>query len=77
MDTGSSAWADDDARRVEALNLAHYKMSQLSSHMHKSRRALNDLRTIRRLLFAERGAVEPAKQLPSGGASEREPDNTR
>ena len=44
-----------DERRAEALTLAIYKMSQLSVHMHKSRRLLNDLRTIRRLLFQERG----------------------
>lgn len=44
-----------DERRAEALTLAVYKMSQLSVHMHKSRRILNDLRTIRRLLFQERG----------------------
>lgn len=44
-----------DERRAEALTLAIYKMSQLSVHMHKSRRILNDLRTIRRLLFQERG----------------------
>jgi hypothetical protein len=45
-----------DERRAEALTLAIYKMSQLSVHMHKSRRILNDLRTIRRLLFQERGS---------------------
>lgn len=41
-------------RRAEALTLAVFKMSQLCTHMHKSRRILNDLRTIRRLLFSER-----------------------
>ena len=66
------ARTDDDPRRVEALNLAQYKMSQLSSHMHKSRRALNDLRTIRRLLFGERSSEGPANKSPSGGASESE-----
>lgn len=50
-----TAKSEGDERRAEALTLAMYKMSQLSSHMHKSRRILNDLRTIRRLLFQERG----------------------
>jgi hypothetical protein len=45
-------------RQARALNLALYKLTQLSTQMHKSRRALNDLRTIRRLLFTERGAGE-------------------
>lgn len=49
-----TAKADQDERRMEALTLALYKMSQLSAHTHKSRRILNDLRTIRRLLFHER-----------------------
>ena len=50
-----TAKTERDERRAEALTLAMYKMSQLSVHMHKSRRILNDLRTIRRLLFQERG----------------------
>lgn len=49
-----TAKSERDQRRAEALTLAVYKMSQLSSHMHKSRRILNDLRTLRRLLFQER-----------------------
>jgi hypothetical protein len=47
-------------RQTRALNLALYKLTQLSTQMHKSRRALNDLRTIRRLLFTERAAGESA-----------------
>jgi len=46
--------AGPDPRRAEALTLALFKMNQLSTHVHKSRRILNDLRTIRRLLFKER-----------------------
>lgn len=48
----------NDERRVRALRLAIYKLSQLSSQMKKSRRVLNDLRTIRRLLFNERAEDE-------------------
>ena len=54
-----TARTEKDQRRAEALALAIYKMSQLSSHMHKSRRILNDLRTLRRLLFQERAGDEP------------------
>jgi len=48
------ARTEREARRVEALELAIYKLGQLSMHTKKSRRILNDLRTIRRLLIAER-----------------------
>lgn len=40
--------------RVRALNLALCKLTQLATQMDKSRRALNDLRSIRRLLLTER-----------------------
>jgi hypothetical protein len=43
-----------DERRAHALQLAIYKMGLLETHVQKSRRLLNDLRTIRRLLFSER-----------------------
>ena len=41
-------------RRTEALKLAVYTLSRLEFHMSRSRRILNDLRTLRRLLFEER-----------------------
>ena len=44
---------DHNDRQARALNLALFKLTQLATQMHKSRRALNDLRTIRRLLFNE------------------------
>ena len=49
-----AANVDQDARRAQALELAHYKMNPLSAHMQKSRRLLNDRRSIRILLFNER-----------------------
>ena len=49
-----AAKAAPDARRVEALTLTVFKMEQLASAMSKSRRLLNDLRSLRRLLFSER-----------------------
>jgi hypothetical protein len=53
----SSAGAE---RREQAIQLANYKLLQLKTHLTTSRRILNDLRTIRRLLFAERQAQAPA-----------------
>jgi hypothetical protein len=41
-------------RRVEAMRLAIYNLQKLEVHVTKSRRILNDLRSIRRLLFEER-----------------------
>src|SRR5665213_1685254 len=48
------AGADGAARRKEALQLVHFNLSRLNSHMTSSRRILNDLRTLRRLLLDER-----------------------
>jgi hypothetical protein len=42
------------SRRTEALKLVHYTLTRLEFHMDRSRRVLNDLRTLRRLLFEER-----------------------
>ena len=44
----------DVARRVDALRLAVYNLEKLEMHMNRSSRILNDLRTLRRLLFEER-----------------------
>jgi hypothetical protein len=41
-------------RRLEALRTTLYSMEKLELHMNKSRRILNDLRSLRRLLFEER-----------------------
>ena len=41
-------------RRVEALRLVQYKLDKLEQHIKVSRRLLNDLRSLRRLLFEER-----------------------
>jgi hypothetical protein len=43
-------------RRAEALKLTLYTLSRLEFHMERSQRILNDLRTLRRLLFEERTA---------------------
>jgi hypothetical protein len=44
----------DAARRADALQLVAYKLERLSEHARASRRLLNDLRTLRRLLLDER-----------------------
>jgi serine/threonine protein phosphatase PrpC len=41
-------------RRLQALQLVAYNLAKLSLHMGTSRRILNDLRTLRRLLYQER-----------------------
>lgn len=41
-------------RRLEALRIVEYKLDRLRQHLHASRRLLNDLRTLRRLLLGER-----------------------
>ena len=57
------AEAAKDERQVRALNLALFKLTQLASQMHKSRRALNDLRSIRRLLFTERDMDDDSESI--------------
>ena len=47
-------------RRLDALRLAAYNLEKLEVHLNKSRRILNDLRSLRRLLFEERAATRPS-----------------
>jgi hypothetical protein len=46
--------AGDEARRMDALRIAMYSLEKLELHVNRSSRLLNDLRTLRRLLFSER-----------------------
>jgi hypothetical protein len=48
-------------RRIQALYIVSHKLTQLHLHLDAARRTLNDLRTLRRLLFDER---------PSGGETD-------
>jgi hypothetical protein len=50
----------DRERRAEALQLVALNLNKLSCHITKSRRILNDLRTLRRLLLEERKPVASA-----------------
>jgi uncharacterized membrane protein YccC len=52
-----SAARPRSTRRIDALRLVLYKLQKLQQHVHASRRILNDLRTLRRLLAGERSAV--------------------
>jgi len=62
------AVAEGAERRKEALQLVAYNLAKLNLHMTTSRRILNDLRTLRRLLLAQRSgdAAEPSKVLSAG-----------
>lgn len=49
---------DGEERRQRAIELAQFKLKMLNCYIYKSRRALNDLRMIRRLILNERLTVE-------------------
>lgn len=51
-------------RRKDALVLVSYNLAKLNLHITTSRRILNDLRTLRRLLLEERdGAGKPVEEV--------------
>jgi hypothetical protein len=52
------AMNEGQERRARALELAMYKAKMLGCYVHKSRRTLNDLRMLRRLVQNERLTVE-------------------
>lgn len=55
IDADIASVSDAEAgRRKEALQLVRFHLGKLSGHMTSSRRILNDLRTLRRLLLEER-----------------------
>ncbi len=49
-----AALREGAARRAQAIGLAQFKLKMLTCYVHKSRRTLNDLRIIRRLILNER-----------------------
>src|ERR1035437_196545 len=64
----AAAEQDRADRRKEALLLVSYNLAKLNLHITSSRRILNDLRSLRRLLLAERGlSVEDESEV---GASD-------
>ena len=52
------ALRDGEQRRAQAIDLAIFKLKMLGCYVYKSRRALNDLRILRRLILNERLSVE-------------------
>ena len=63
----SSAEQDRADRRKAALLLVSYNLAKLNLHITSSRRILNDLRTLRRLLLAERGLnAEEESEVAAG-----------
>jgi hypothetical protein len=53
------------SRRLDALRIALYSLGKLELHVSRSRRILNDLRTLRRLLFEERGRTSATHSAPA------------
>jgi hypothetical protein len=51
-------------RRKEALLLVSYNLAKLNLHITTSRRILNDLRSLRRLLLAERNRRPEEEEAP-------------
>jgi hypothetical protein len=49
---------EGEERRSRAVELALFKLKMLSCYVHKSRRCLNDLRMLRRLILNERETAE-------------------
>ena len=53
-DTAAAERTKGAERRLQALHIVDYKLNQLREHLSASRRILNDLRTLRRLLLGDR-----------------------
>ena len=65
----TAAERDGADRRKQALLLVSYNLDKLNLHITSSRRILNDLRSLRRVLLAERGLTgdpEEAKVFQAG-----------
>lgn len=62
LDADSQAQASGDARRKDALRLASYNLAKLELHLNRSSRILNDLRSLRRLLYEERNKLAAANR---------------
>jgi len=68
----STADRDGAERRKEALLLVSFNLDKLRQHITSSRRILNDLRTLRRLLLRERGVpVEEERGIAASQAGSR------
>ena len=56
------AQSEGAERRKEALQLVAFKLAKLSGNINTSRRIMNDLRTLRRLLLEERRPLRVGAQ---------------
>ena len=52
------ALRDGEQRRAQAIDLAIFKLKTLGCYVYKSRRMLNDLRILRRLILNERTSAK-------------------
>jgi hypothetical protein len=66
--------ASESPRRLDALRTTLYSMEKLEAHMNQSRRILNDLRSLRRLLFDERTALPTSSVSKTQAAAAPGPD---
>jgi len=53
-------WGPQSSRHLDALRVVYYSVEKLEFHTNCSRRILNDLRSLRRLLFEERAVAKEA-----------------
>lgn len=65
-----SSQKDPHQRRLQALRIVSYKLVKLEQHMKVSQRILNDLRSLRRLLFEERRHSAPLPTDPATASDE-------
>jgi hypothetical protein len=66
----AAAEKDGADRRKEALLLVSFNLAKLNLHITSSRRILNDLRTLRRLLLKQRGLpLEEERSIGAGQGS--------
>jgi hypothetical protein len=56
-------------RRLDALRITLYNLKKLELHMNQSRRILNDLRSLRRLLLDERTSAAVKSAVKSAAAA--------
>jgi hypothetical protein len=62
-------FVSDHSRRLDALRVALYSLEKLELHVNRSHRILNDLRTLRRFLFEERGRTSETQSARAQHAS--------
>ena len=65
LDTQVARELENPSRRLDALRISQYKLERLQEHVNRSARLLNDLRSLRRLVFEERaGRTYKAASAP-------------